>query len=575
MKKQRGGIVFKLVGAIVLVTAIGAGGFWFATNQGGDDGFEPGDPVMRRLTAEQYKNVIADLFGRDIELGGRFEPDLREEGLFAVGSSYVSVTGSGMEQYDVMGRTIASQVLDDEHRRIFLSCTPESTSEPDDACATAFLSEMGLMLFRRPLSESQLDAYVTAAAEATNIVGDFYEGLSLSLAAMLSAPEFLFIRQATEANPRQRNEHRLDAYSKASALSFFLWNSTPDVQLLEAAENGAIHTRKGLQAQVDRMTASPRLETGLRAFFIDNFRFDEFANLTKDTQLFPKYNAEVASASQEQTLKTITHLLLEENADYREIFTAKNTFLTPQLGALYQVALPQSGPNGSPEQWSEYRFSESDPRAGILTHASFTGLHSPAGRGSPTIRGKAVREVMLCQEVPAPPADVPFDLVLDTGNPNFKTARQRLAVHNEVASCAGCHKLMDPLGLALENFDGAGEFRLRENGVLIDTSGELDGAEFEDAVGLGQAISNSPSSTSCLVERISSYARGRAAVRSEQPWIENLEEAFADKKYRLPALMAEIALSDEFYRVAEPAVSVADNSPGPNVSIAMAKENSQ
>ncbi len=540
-----------IIVAAAAITIVGAAGLWLTMN-GGNQSLTPGEAVMRRLTADQYKNVVADLFGADIRIGGRFEPDLRVEGLLAVGASHVSVTDTGMEQYDAMARTIASQVVDEAHRLLTVPCVPADVAMPDDACAQQFIATTGNFIFRRPLTDVQVDSYVKAAHEATTIVADFYEGLSMSLAAMLTSPQFLFLEQRIEPDPRDRNSFRLDAYSKASQLSFFLWNSMPDSQLLAAAESGALQTRKGIETQVRRMIASPRLEEGVRAFFIDNFRFDEFSTLTKDAQLFPTFDPGIAAAAREQTLRTLIHLLLVEREDYRNIFSTKKTFLTPSLGAIYQVPVASDGPNGAPEQWQPYEFGRSDPLGGILTHISFTGLHSPPGRGSPTLRGKAVREIMLCQNVPAPPGDVSFEFFLDTSNQEFKTARQRLMKHDEVPECAGCHKLMDPIGLAFENFDGSGAFRLRENGVLIDASGEIDGSPFENAGSLGKAIQNGPAAAPCLVSRLSTYALGRELARGERSWIEDLETGFVNDGYRLPDLMQRIASSEAFYQVAAP-----------------------
>lgn len=512
----------------------------------------PGQSVTRRLTAEQYQNIIEDVFGDDIDLGGRFEPDLRVDGLLAVGASNVSVTATGMEQYDAMGRAVASQVVDENHRDVLVPCKPASQASPDDKCAGEFLSRVGRLIYRRPLTQKQLQAYVTAASGATQITGSFYDGVALSLSGMLSSPAFLFRAEIIEPDPDRPEAYRLDAYSKASQLSFFLWNSAPDSKLLTAAENGELHTRKGLARQVDRMMASPRLETGVRAFFIDQFRFDEFETLAKDAALFPKFSAQVAADAREQTLRTVIDVVLTRNSDFREIFTTRKTFLTPELGGIYRVPIYKDGPNGSPDDWQPYEFAASDPRGGILTQVAFTALHSPAGRGSPTIRGKAVREIALCQHVPAPPGDVDFSgFELGSAQPTV-TARVRLDAHASVPACAGCHKIMDPIGLALENFDGGGEFRTREAGVLIDASGELDGITYEDAGGLGQAVYQNPAATSCLVDRLSARALGRVPSAGERNWTKALKEDFAESGYRLPTLLREIALSKALYSVSAP-----------------------
>jgi hypothetical protein len=506
--------------------------------------------VTRRLTADQYRNIVSDVFGPTIELGGRFEPELRVKGLLAVGTTHVSVTEAGMEQYDSMARAIASQVVDAKHRDL-IPCKPASASAPDDACTGKFMAKVGRLLYRRPLNDEELKTYVGAAKIATQATKDYYEGLSMSLAAMLSSPKFLFREQLIEPDPEHKGSDRMTAYTKAAQLSFFLWNAGPDLELMAAADKGELNTKSGLAKQVDRMMASPRMEAGMRAFFTDYLGFDEFDTLSKDPTLFPKFSAQAAADSQEQTLRTIVDLLLHRKGDFRDIFTTKKTFLTQELAAIYKVPLLNDAPNGAPDSWVPFEFPASDPRGGILTQVAFTALHSPPGRSSPTLRGKALREILLCQRVPPPPGNVEFKLVQDTNNPEYKTARARLTAHRTNPVCAGCHKIIDPMGLALENFDGDGGFRTQENGVTIDTSGSLDGVDFTDAAGLGKAMHDNPASTSCIVQRLASYAAGHG-IESDTPWIKALLKDFAAKGYRLPDLMREVALSDDFYHVTPP-----------------------
>ncbi len=511
--------------------------------------YAPRQLVMRRLSGEQYQNVIHDVFGPTIELGGRFEPDLRVGGLLAVGSGDVSITAAGIEQYDTMSRRIAGQVVDEKRRDMMLRCKPANAAAPDDVCAGQVMARVGRILYRRPLSQTELQAYVTAANVGAVKTKSFYAGLQLSLAAMLSSPKFLFRTEMSEPDPDHAGGWRLDAYSKASQLSFFLWNSGPDQILLDAADSGKLNTRKGVAEQVERMIASQRLEEGVRAFFIDNFGFDQFETLTKDTTLFPKFSAQAAADAQEQTLKTIVDLLLKNKGDYRDIFTTKKTFITQELGAIYRIPVVDTLPNGAPDTWQPYEFAATDPRGGILTQVAFTALHSPPGRGSPTLRGKALREVLLCQKVPAPPAAVKFDIVQDTNNPLYKTARDRLAAHANNPVCAGCHKIIDPIGLALENFDGAGAYRTTEQGAKIDTSGMLDGVNFTNAAELGKVVHDNPATTSCLVNRLSAYAIGRPV--QEAAWLDDLKQRFSASNYQLPALMREIAMSDNFFAVVQ------------------------
>jgi len=310
-----------------------------------------------------------------------------------------------------------------------------------------------------------------------------------------------------------------------------------------------------LRRQVDRMLSSPRLEDGLRTFFIDMLAFGGLDSdpgidaLSVDTGFYPKFTANVQADAEEQTLRTIVDHLLYKNKDYRDLFTTRDSFLTPALAALYDVPLPRNQELGGAVPWVPYHFSDSDPYIGLLTQASFLSLHSHPGRSSPTRRGKALREIFLCEKVPPPPGNVDFSLVQNTNDPRFKTVRQRLTAHRSEPMCAGCHKIMDPIGLGLENFDGVGQFRSAENGAAIDASGEIDGLKFTDAASLGQAIHDNPATTACLANSMYRYAVGRDFDPGEREFQTWLGKQFADKGYRVTDLMKTIATSDAFFAV--------------------------
>jgi hypothetical protein len=505
-----------------------------------------GPVVVRRLTQEQYQTIIADIFGADIKIGGRFEPDLRKSGLLAVGAGEVSVTPAGFEQYDSMARGAAAQIVDERHRDMLIGCKPASAKAADEACAKSFYASVGRLLYRRPLTDPELKSQLAIADAAATKLGDFYKGLAMGLTGMLEAPQFLFRREVAEADPDNTGQQRLNAFSKATRISFFLWNTTPDDELLTAAEKGELNSAKGLAKQVDRLMASPRLTAGARAFFNDMMAFDAFADLSKDTTIYPKFTNAVIADAQEQTLRTITDHLLTEKGDYRDLFTTRKTFMTPLLGTIYRV------PVETKEGWEAHEFAADDPRQGLLTQISFLSLHSTPGRSSPTIRGKALREVLLCQKVPDPPGNVNFNLVQDTKNPNFRTARARLGAHATQATCTGCHRLIDPMGLGLEQFDSLGEYRPTENGTPIDASGELDGVKFTDAASLGKALHDNPATPSCLVNRLYAYAAGHPAAKGEAELIKYLGTNFATSGYKLPDLMRRIVTSDAFYRITAP-----------------------
>jgi hypothetical protein len=290
------------------------------------------------------------------------------------------------------------------------------------------------------------------------------------------------------------------------------------------------------------MLASPRLETGMRAFFDDMFAFDDFDNLAKDPAIYPSITGATLVDAREQTLRTVIDHLLVQKKDYRDLFTTRDTFMSPNLATVYQVpAIPG---------WTPYQFPEGGPRLGLLTQVSFLAVHSHPARSSPTARGKALRELLLCQRVPPPPPNVDFSIVEDP-RANYHTARERLDAHRVNPVCAGCHRITDPMGLALENFDGAGQYRTAERGAAIDASGSLDGKDFTTVAGLAQALHDHASLPSCLVKRFYSYGTGGPVSPNDDPAVTALTTRFAQAGYRVPDLLRMIVLSDAFSAVVD------------------------
>jgi hypothetical protein len=508
---------------------------------------QPRTVAMRRVTESQYRQTIADLYGPDIEVVGRFEPDSRRDGLMAVGSAELSISGGGFEQYLSMARSISDQVLDDKHRAKFAPCKPADDKAADDACTAEFLKANGRNLFRRPLTDSEVNSRVALAREASGQLKTYNGGLKLAFVSLLTAPEFLFRTEMAEADPGAKNQYRLDGYTKAQRLSYLFWNTTPDPELLDAAASGEIHTEAGLKKQVERLGNSPKVERGARAFFTDMLQFSRFENTIKDGKTFPKYSFAIAEAAQEQTLRTLVDHLITRNGDYREIFTTPNTFINRPLAALYDV------PFLSANDWMPYKYPDDADQAGVITQAAFLSMFSHPGRTSPTKRGVAVHEVFLCHVMPLPADNVDFTLINDTSNGVLKTVRSRLNAHATNPTCAACHHLTDPLGLALERFDSIGQHRTTENGEKIDASSELNGVKFESAKGLGQVLAKNPEAPNCLVRNMFAYGAGRLpSDPGETRFVQGEYKAFADAGYRLRPMMKDIASSQDFYRVVIP-----------------------
>jgi hypothetical protein len=272
--------------------------------------------------------------------------------------------------------------------------------------------------------------------------------------------------------------------------------------------------------------------------------FEQFNTLAKDAQVYPAFTGITVADAREQTLRTIINSLITENKDYRDLYTTRETFISPSLGALYGTE--------SADGWSPYEFPDNAGRAGIVTHISFLAAHSHPGRSSPTLRGKALRELLLCQKVPSPPANVDFS-ALENPKSEQHTQRDRVAFHLKNPVCAGCHKITDPIGLSMELFDGAGVYRTAERGAPIDASGALDGKSFNDTVGLAYALHDHPALTSCLVRRLYSYGTGGPTTSEEAPLLSQFNQQFADQGYRVPNLLRTITLSRAFSEVLPPA----------------------
>lgn len=541
---------------LLLTTAVFAVVASLAACSGGTA--EPEDSAsplrVRLMTGQQYSNTIAQVFGDDIadSVAPPLPPLNRTDGLLASGAPFVGVTSDQIQQIQQAAASVAAKVVDEAHREFLIPCKPVSETEADAACAAQFLREAGRLLYRRPLGEARVAELVDVAGAAAGQVEDFYSGLGLALEAILISPEVLFIVDVAEPDPRRPGQERLDAYSLASRLSFLLWNAAPDDELLLAAESGELHTRNGLERAVDRMLASSRLEDGMRAFFDDMMAFDEFDSLAKDPMVYPMVTGATLADAREQTLRTVIDHLIGKQQDYRDLFTTRSTYMSMNLAAVYGVPTT----NG----WVPFDFPEDSPRSGLLTQVSFLAAHSHSVRSSPTLRGQALRELFLCQKVPAPPPDVDFSLLEDAGD--VATARERLKIHNTNPACAGCHLITDPMGLSLENFDGAGRYRETENGAVLDISGELDGTLYDDVEGLTTAMRNHPKLPYCLVNRLYAYGTGGpVSLKYDRDILSYFTERFAGQGYELPGLLREMALSQAFARVRPaPAATVVNGS---------------
>jgi hypothetical protein len=535
-----------------MVAAVLVGVF---TSAGAEPSIPAPEPTLRLISQSEYANTISRIFGPDIAVKVRFAPVNRVDGLLAVGRSTTVLTGGGLDPLDATARAVAAQVVDLAHRAFLIPCTPAKPDRRDDQCARAFFKKVGRLIYRRPLSNDELTLTAGIAGDAVGPAGDFYSGLAYSLSGMLVSPQFLYIWEKAEPDPARPGAQRLDGYSKASRLSFLLWDSAPDDELLAAAERGTLHTPAGLRRQVERMIASPLYRDGVRTFFADFLVLEGFDTLTKDPVIYPAFTLKTVDEAREQVLRTVVSELVDRGGDYRDLFTTRRTYLSSDLAVLYRVQV-DIGSQG----WVPYEFAADDSRAGLLTQIGFLAQYAHPGRSSATRRGRGIREVLLCQKVPDPPPNVDFSLIEDP-KAHFHTARERLAAHQQNPVCAGCHSRTDPIGLGLENFDGAGQFRVRENNAAIDASGKLDGIAFNDAAGLGRALRDNAALKSCIINRLYAYSVGRKVSTAEQPLLKYYQDLLDQRGYRFDEMLRLVIFDKSFFSVNTPALSLASTNP--------------
>lgn len=506
----------------------------------------PGTQVasLRRLTQGEYRNSIADIFGPEIEVRGVFEPTIRVGGLQAASTAKLSVTPVGFESFTKMADAIAVQVTGEKYRAK-LPCKPKDAKASDDACTSQVLSLYGEQLFRHPLASEDLKARVALSHDLATKEKDFYAGLRYGLASLLQASDFVF-RKEVAVLGSDKQSYTLEPYSRATRLSYMLWNTTPDKELRDAAKSGELNTAAGIEKQVTRMMSSPRLEVGMRAFFNDMLELDTFDTVSKDSILYPKWGSVIAASAKEETLRTVVAMALKDG-DMRDLMTTRKTYINRNLAAVYQLPFPFKG------DWVEYEFPANAGRSGILTEVSMLSMFSHPGKSSPTKRGVALMDILLCEPTPAPPANVDFSVVNDESGP-LKTVRERLNAHASNPTCASCHTHSDPIGLVLEGFDTIGGKRanLIEGGKPIDVSAVIQGKSFTGAEGLGKYMHDSPKFTACIARKMFAYGRGENSEEIEPSAFKAAYKSFQDSGFKMKALLKGLATSPEFYAAPVP-----------------------
>ncbi len=496
-------------------------------------------PIARlhKLTASEFANSVHDLLGNDAPLSA-VEPDNIVSGFSSVGASTVSISASGVDEYEAAtGTATAFAFASATKAATVLSCVP--TTMTDTACLTKGLNAIGRRAFRRPLTADETTRFVTLATTiASGTGGTVLMGLQHAVWAMLQSPSFLYRVELGVASAADGNRMKYTSYEVASRLAGAIWDGAPDDAILDAAGTDALATPDGIRTQATRMLADPKAHRGVLAFVDDLYDIAHFNEAVKDPTLFPKWTPTLQAAMRQELEQDLDDMFFTTKGDFLSLYDSKTTFVNAELASFY--GLPAPAGTG----FEKATFPDGSPRVGLLGTGAILAAYALPGRASPTERGKFVTSTLLCINVPPPPPNVPpLPAMLDP----TATMRQIMTTHRASPSCASCHSIMDPVGFGLDHFDAAGGYRTLENGKPVDSTGTLlDGTAFDGLAQLGAALRKEPVAGPCFVSKMYENSLGRTALTLDSAAIMALAKQFSDGQNHADQLLLNLVTSDSF-----------------------------
>ena len=422
-------------------------------------------------------------------------------------------------------------------QRVFV-CQPQSAAE-EDGCARKILANLMRRAYRRPVADDDLRGPFALYSQA-KADGGFEAGIEMGLAAVLVSPEFLFRIEREPEGAAAGEPYRISDLELASRLAFFLWSSIPDDELLSAAEAGELSDPDRLRRQVERMLADPRAENLVTNFAAQWLHLRNLDGVTPDKRLFPDFDENLRQSLRRET-ELFVGSILREDRSVLDLLRADYTFLNERLARHYGI------PHIVGSRFRRVELGDDSVRGGLLRHGSILTVTSFATRTSPVVRGNWVLDNLLGVPPPPPPPDIP-DLPKAKIVARELPIRERLSAHRDNPACSGCHRLMDPVGFALENYDAIGRWRTVDTGQPIDASGELwDGSAFDGVAELEAVLMARPELfLTTLTEKLLVFATGRGVTANDGPAVRSiLRQAEADD-YRMSSLIEAIVESDPF-----------------------------
>ena len=514
----------------------GAGG---ATGTGGmmtlpPGAIAPGRVTIRRLNRLEYDNTIRDLIGLDLKPASSFEfiEDEYGDG-FNNDADELVTPPITIEKYLTAAQSVIDKALDPANaaaRTRIMVC-----AAPDAACGARIVGDFAKRAFRRPVTAAELAPYVALIDVATKAKDTWEVGLKVALSAILVSPDFLF---RVEIDPARGVTRAVNDYELASRLSYFIWASMPDDELFRRAEAKALTNPAEIAKQVGRMLADPRAAAFTNIMVEQWMHTSALVSVEPDPKVFPTWQAPLRGAL-EQEVRAFLGPILGGQAPAAELLTAKYVYANRALGMFYGLPNAASLPVDS---FQKVMVTDGK-RGGVLRQGSLLVGTSHPDVHSPTRRGKWILDRLLCESPPPPPGMIP---AFEPGKITNGTLRQKLeSSHVSATTCKTCHAFIDPIGFALENYDGAGVWRTMDNNLAVDASGELPGTgvKFNGAAEMSEAIAKDERFPACVAKQLMTYALGRKLLPADKKAIDGLGMEFAGGGLKLPQLVELISQS--------------------------------
>ena len=464
--------------------------------------------------------------------------------LAASGSNSAGTTAPPhVMELTIVGPLKATGVSESPSRRIVFSCRPAKPAEAE-TCAEQIITRLATRAYRRPLTQRDRDGlmgfYRTAAA-AEGGAGAFEQGIRSALQVIVASPHFVFRFERVPPDVAPGHNYNVSDVELASRLSFFLWGTIPDGQLLAAATARKLSDPGTLNAQVRRMLADPRAEALASRFAAQWLRLQDLDLVHPDPFWFPDFDQQLADAMRRET-ELLFADLVRRNASLFELWTADYTFVNERLARHYGI------PNVAGSHFRRVTYADT-MRRGLLGHGSILVQTSLANRTSPVLRGKWVMEVLMGMVPPPPPPDIPdLEETADSKDGRRLTTRERMELHRTNPTCRTCHQYMDPIGLALDNYDVTGKWRYRENGAPLDTRGTMyDGRAVTTPMDLTRSLLSRPVPLArAFTENLMAYAVGRRVEDFDQPAIRAIVREAEANGYRMWSFINAVVKSPAF-----------------------------